>query len=134
VHALPHEPATGVTATVAVLPLSASPDDDYLAAGLAEDLADALSRCGTLRVLPATSARGLAATGVSAGAALGVDHVVEGSLRRAGDRLRIAVRLVAVRDGFQIWADRRDVLELDLLAVSDELADGLAGALSTASS
>jgi serine/threonine-protein kinase len=129
---LPPESASGLTATVAVLPLSASADDDYLAAGLAEDLADALSRCGTLRVLPATAARGLAVTGPAAGAALGVDHVVEGSLRRVGDRLRIAVRLVSVRDGYQVWADRRDVLDLDLLAVSDQLADGLAAALSSA--
>ena len=120
------------SATVAVLPVQGAPADAYLATGLAEDLADALSRSPGLRVLPATAVRGLAATGVSAGAALGVDHIVEGSLRRSGDRLRVSVRLVAVRDGFQVWSDRRDIAEADLLATADELAEGLARALSTA--
>lgn len=129
-----------VIATVAVLPITAAPADAYLADGLAEDVADALSRTATLRVLPATAVRGLTATGVAAGAALGVDHIVEGSLRRvaapapdAGDKLRLAVRLVSVRDGFQVWADRRDTVEAELLAVGEELATGLAAALSSAS-
>jgi len=121
-------------ATVAVLPVTAGDGDAYLATGLAEDLADALSRSPGLRVLPATAVRGMTATGIAAGAALGVDHVVEGSIRRTGDALRVAVRLVSVRDGFQVWADRRDIRDSELLATGDALADGLAAALSTAAS
>ena len=118
-------------ATVAVLPFTAAAADAYLAGGVAEDLADALSQSPGLKVLPATAARGLAATGVAAGAALGVDHVVEGSVRRSGDRLRVAVRLVAVRDGYQVWTGRKDTIEAELLATADVLAECLAGALST---
>jgi eukaryotic-like serine/threonine-protein kinase len=130
--ALPVPGHTAPAATVAVLPATAAPGDEYLASGLAEDLADSLSRSPGLRVLPATAVRGMTATGVDAGAALGVDHVVESSIRRkSADVLRVAVRLVSVRDGFQVWADRRDTPQAELLATGDALADGLAGALST---
>jgi eukaryotic-like serine/threonine-protein kinase len=131
--ALPQPGAAAPAATVVVLPGATGPGDEYLAEGLAEDLADTLSRSPGLRVLPPTAVRGMSATGVSAGAALGVDHVIESSIRRRGaDALRVSVRLVSVRDGFQVWADRRDVKQPELLAAGDELAEGVAGALSTA--
>jgi serine/threonine-protein kinase len=135
--------------SVAVLPVSAASADAYLGDGLAEDLADVLSRSPGLRVLPATAARQFADDAARhAGERLGVDHVVESSLRRipevgtdeaggrrsssrAGDRLRVAIRLIAVRDGFQVWAERRDTAESELLATCDELAAALAAALST---
>jgi serine/threonine-protein kinase len=125
-------PVTRVT--VAVLPTTAATDDAYLAEGLGEDLADVLSRSPGLRVLPATAARALGQVAARhAGEQLGVDHVVESSLRRIPSGVRVAIRLIAVRDGFQVWADRRDTREADLLATADELAAALAAALSTVS-
>ncbi len=122
-------PATGAT-TLAVLQFSAAPGDEYLAEGVREDLIDTLSTTESLRVRPA----GVVAGGTdprAIGRALEVDHVVVGSLRRGGDKLRVTARLVGVADGFQIWARRTDCTEAEILAVSDGLAADIAAALST---
>jgi serine/threonine-protein kinase len=113
-----------------VLPFDCAAGDAYLAEGVREDLIDTLSTSSTLRVRPAGSVPA-GSDPRAVGRAIQVDHVVVGSVRRAGDQLRISARLVGIADGFQIWANRRTCTEAEVLAVSDELAKGVATALST---
>jgi serine/threonine-protein kinase len=119
---------------VAVLPFrNAGPgEDDYLADGLTEDLIDTLSMTRGLRLRPrgvVARLKGLDRDARELGAELGVDVVVEGSLRRVGPSFRITTRLISVADGFQIWATRLDRPMNDLLVVIDELARAVASAL-----
>jgi serine/threonine-protein kinase len=128
--------AAAVTApgekTVAVLPFSCrAADDAYLAEGLTEDLVDTLSTTPGLKVRPLGMARSVAAgtDPREAGKALHVQVVVEGSLRRTGDAVRVSARVTSVEDGFQLWAKRFDRSAADLLVVSDEVAQSIAEAL-----
>lgn len=128
---LPLEPdAKGI----AVLPFRnlGPADDAYLAEGVSDDLTDALSMTPGLKVL----ARGAVARfrgddrDVRAiGRELGVQVVVDGSVRRAAAMLRVSARVVSVADGFQLWAKRFDRPEKDLLSISDDVADAVADAL-----
>jgi TolB-like protein/predicted Ser/Thr protein kinase len=122
--------------TVAVLPVVnlGAADDAYLAETVTEDLVDLLSMVRDLRVRP----RGETAAFASAnrdvrevGRSLGVDVVVDGSLRRLGDAVRVSVRLVTVEDGFQLWAQRFDRPAAQVLTVADDAAAAVAGALAT---
>jgi serine/threonine-protein kinase len=115
--------------TLTVLPFSAAAADSYLADGIHEDLVDTLSNTRALKVRPA----GATVTGDprEVGVALGVDHVVVGSLRRIPAGLRVAARMIGVADGFQIWAQRVDCSEAEVLAVSEQLGRAIADALST---
>jgi len=120
--------------TLAVLPLinAGAPEDDYLAEGLGDDLIDALSMTPGLRVL----ARGAVARfrqpqrdAREAGRELRVHVVVDGTVRRLGDTVRVTVRVVSVADGFQLWAKRFDRRDAEVLSVSDQAADAIADAL-----
>jgi len=121
--------------TVAVLPFrNAGPaEDEYLADGLTEDLVDTLSMLEGLRVRPRASVQKYARELTDPreiGRALGVEVVVEGSVRPMGEALRIAARLIGVGDGYQLWAKRFDRPRKDALVVSDEAAEAIATALS----
>lgn len=120
--------------TVAVLPLrNAGPEADaYLADGLTEDLIDTLSTTPGLKVRPRGMAVGLASGELDpreVGRRLDVQVVVEGTLRRVGEMVRLSARVVSVEDGFQLWAKRFDRPASDLLMVSDEAAGAIARAL-----
>jgi serine/threonine-protein kinase len=122
------------TKAVAVLPFRnhSAPSDDYLAEGLTDDLIDALSMTPGLRVLARGAVARFGAETRDArdiGRELRVEVVVDGSVRRAGEALRVSTRVVSVADGFQLWAKRFDRPEKDILAVSDEAANAIAGAL-----
>ena len=130
----PTQQTPGAGKTVAVLPFrnAGPPEDEYIADGFTDDLIDGLSMTRGLRVRPRGAV--LALKGVERdprdlGAKLGVQVVVEGSVRRTGDRLRINARVMSVTDGFQLWAKRFDGAASDVLAVSDELAKAVASAL-----
>jgi len=118
---------------VAVLPLrNQGPADDLdLAEGLTEEIIDALSMVRGLRVRSRSSVMSVAADRDprELGRELDVQVVVEGSLRRAGAGLRISTRVISVADGFQLWAGRFDRPEGEILAVADEIARAIAGAL-----
>jgi serine/threonine protein kinase/tetratricopeptide (TPR) repeat protein len=119
---------------VAVLPLRnlGSSDDGYLAEGLTEDLTDALSMTPGLRVASrGTVARAAeqSADSSALGRSLGADVVVEGSVRRAGELLRVSARIIAAADGFQLWAQRFDRPASEALVVSDLVARAVAEAL-----
>jgi eukaryotic-like serine/threonine-protein kinase len=127
--AAPTQVATSTT--IAVLPVVCAAGDEDLADGLLDDLVDTLSSTGSLRVRPAIAARGRSDPDPRAlGRALEVDHVVTASLRRTAGQLRVSARLIGVADGFQIWAQRLDCRESEILATAEQLGRGIATALS----
>jgi eukaryotic-like serine/threonine-protein kinase len=124
-------------AKLAVLPFVnlGPPDDEYLADGLTEDLIDALSTAKELRVRSrgaVMATKGRTEDPRVLGRELGVDAVAEGSLERAGERLRIRMRLASVQDGFQLWASRFECAVSEFVSVGcDEAARAIVSALST---
>lgn len=114
--------------TIAVMPfLNMSPgeDGDYFSDGLAEELLNVLSKIRGLRVAARTSAfsfKGKQATISEIGRALNVGSVLEGSIRSAGNRVRVAVQLVNVADGYQLWSETYDRKMDDIFAVQDDIA------------
>jgi serine/threonine-protein kinase len=120
--------------SVAILPLRnhGAPEDEYLAEALTDDLIDALSMTRGLRVRARGAVaryRGVERDAREIGRELGVEVVVEGSVRRVGGALRLTARLIGVADGFQIWAHRFDRPASDALAAIDEEAAAIARAL-----
>jgi TolB-like protein/Flp pilus assembly protein TadD/predicted Ser/Thr protein kinase len=126
-------PAAG-DKTVAVLPFrnAGAPGDEYIADGLTDDLIDALSMTRGLRVCSRGAVakfRGASQDPRDIGGELGVQMVVEGSVRKLPGAVRINARLISVADGFQVWAKRFDRPDADLLAINDEAAHAIAEAL-----
>ncbi|HEY4058649.1 MAG TPA: protein kinase, partial [Kofleriaceae bacterium] len=115
---------------VAVLPFACAPADEYLADGAFEDVIDTLSTTPGLRVKPAGVARTAVTDPRALGQSLGVDLVIAGSLRRTPTGIRVSARLIAVADGFQIWAHKVDATEGELLHVTSQLSHGITEALS----
>lgn len=120
--------------TVAVLPFrnNGPPDDEYLAEGLTDDLIDTLSMTAGLKLRPrgvVMRFKGVDQDPRDIGRELGVQVVVEGSVRRTPAGLRITARVLSVADGFQLWAKRFDRPEKDLFVVNDEVAKAIAEAL-----
>lgn len=120
--------------TVALLPFrnNGPPADDYLADGLTDDLIDTLSMTSGLKVRPrgvVMRFKGVDQDPREIGRELGVQVVVEGSVRRTPAGLRITARVLSVADGFQLWAKRFDRPEKDLFVVNDEVATAIAEAL-----
>jgi len=114
--------------SVAVLPftdLSEKHDQEYFSDGLAEELIDTLTKVPNLHVPARTSSfsfKGKSATVNDIGRALGVTHILEGSVRRSGDRLRITAQLVRVDNGFHLWSQTYDRDARDIFAVQDDIA------------
>jgi TolB-like protein/Tfp pilus assembly protein PilF len=114
--------------SVAVLPftdLSEKHDQEYFSDGLAEELIDTLTKIPNLRVPARTSSfsfKGKAATVGEIGRALGVSHVLEGSVRKSGERLRITAQLVRSDSGFHLWSQTYDRDARDIFAVQDDIA------------
>ena len=121
--------------SVAVMPfasLGAPGDHRYFGEGIAEDLATRLGRVGGLRVAARTSAFALHGRNMDAreiGRALNVDALLEGSVRQTEGRLRIDVRLINTRDGYQLWSDSWDRSGDNVLDLQEEIADGVMRAL-----
>ncbi|MBN1236844.1 MAG: tetratricopeptide repeat protein [Gammaproteobacteria bacterium] len=122
----------GEVNSIAVLPfadMSADRDQDYLCEGLAEELIGALTHVSGLRVAARSASfqfRGPAVDVRAVGRQLDVAALLEGSVRKAGDRLRIAVQLVDVESGFEKWSRRFDRRLDDVFAVQDEIAQSVA--------
>ncbi|MGH8639168.1 MAG: protein kinase domain-containing protein, partial [Burkholderiales bacterium] len=114
--------------SIAVLPfsnLTADPDQEYFCDGMAEELISAFSRVKGLSVAARTSAfqfKGRRSDVREIGERLDVETVLEGSVRKAGDRLRITVQLINVADGYQLWSDRYDRTVDDVFAIQDQIA------------
>jgi TolB-like protein/tRNA A-37 threonylcarbamoyl transferase component Bud32/Flp pilus assembly protein TadD len=124
-------PAKGA-ASIAVLAftdMSAAKDQDWFCDGIAEEILNALTPLNGLRVAARTSAfsfKGKGADLRTIGEKLNVTTVLEGSVRRAGDRVRITVRLSEVATGFQLWSERYDSELKDIFDVQDEIAKSIA--------
>jgi serine/threonine protein kinase/Tfp pilus assembly protein PilF len=115
--------------------LARDPDSDYFCAGITEDILTDLSKIRGLRVASRNAVARYRGTGpeiAKVGAELGVGAVVEGTVRRAGDRVRISAQLVSTADGFQLWAERFDRTMEDVFAVQEEIASAIAAALRVA--
>jgi serine/threonine-protein kinase len=121
--------------SIAVLPFvnrSGDADNEYFSDGLSEDLINALSRLPGLHVASRTSAFRFRGTDLDIrqiGRQLDVAAVVEGSVRRAGTRLRITAQLVNVDDGYQLWSERYDRQLADVFEIQDEIVDSIVKAL-----
>ena len=128
-------PDQATVQSVAVLPfvnMSANEDDEYFCDGLAEELLNALSKIDALKVAARTSAfsfKGKSATVSAIGATLGVTNVVEGSIRRSGNRVRISVQLINAADGYHLWSERYDREMRDIFALQDDITLAVVEAL-----
>jgi serine/threonine protein kinase/tetratricopeptide (TPR) repeat protein len=141
--ASPSSPSTGparartsaAPPSVAVLPfanMSANPDDEYFCDGIAEEITSALARVEQVNVAGRTSAfsfKGKASDLREIGRTLNVSAVLEGSVRRAGNRLRITAQLVKVADGYHVWSERYDRQMDDIFEIQDEIALAVVEAL-----
>jgi serine/threonine protein kinase/thioredoxin-like negative regulator of GroEL len=115
--------------------LSSDAESDYFCAGMTEDILTDLSKIKGLHVASRTAVARFRGTVVDVGkvaADLGVGAVLEGSVRRAGDRVRITAQLINAADGFHLWAERYDRTLRDVFAVQEEIASSIASALRVA--
>jgi serine/threonine-protein kinase len=114
--------------SIAVLPLvntSGDPGNEYFSDGLSEELISVLARIPDLRIIGRTSSfrfKNTSDDSRAIGAALGVANLLEGSVRKQGDRVRIAVDLIAAADGRQLWSGTYDRDLKDIFAVQSEIA------------
>ena len=121
--------------SLAVLPfvdLSQAKDQEYLGDGLAEEILNQLAQVPALRLVGRTSSfsfKGKDADLQTIGSKLGVAHLLDGSVRKSGDRIRITAQLVAAADGTQLWSRAYDRNLTDVFAIQDEIARDVAKAL-----
>jgi serine/threonine-protein kinase len=124
--------------SIAVLPfadLSERHDEEYFADGVAEQVLDLLARIPGLKVIGRTSSfqfKGSKLDARSIGKSLGVAHLLEGSVRRSGDTVRVTAQLISTTDGSQEWSETYESKFDDVLKVQDAIASGLARALQIA--
>jgi TolB-like protein len=127
--ALPDKPS------IAVLPfknLSSDPEQEYFADGVVEDIIAALSRISWLFVIARNSSfvyKDKAVDLKQVGSELGVRYVLEGSVRKSGNRIRIAAQLVEAGSGHHLWADRYDRAYSDIFDLQDEITMNVIGAI-----
>ncbi len=123
--------------SIAVLPFvnrSQDQADEYFSDGLADELLNVLAKIRGLRVAARSSAytfKGKGATVAEVGDALNVATVLEGSVRKAGNRMRISVQLVKVADGYHLWSETYDRTLEDIFAVQDDIAQAVVKELRT---
>jgi len=128
----------GTEASVAVLPfanMSGDPENEYFGEGMAEEINNALTKVPGLRVAARTSSfmfKGKSHDLRAIGEELKVNAVLEGSVRRAGNRIRITAQLVSVNDGYHLWSERYDRELTDIFVIQDEIATAIAGRLAAA--
>ncbi|HEX8738027.1 MAG TPA: tetratricopeptide repeat protein [Pyrinomonadaceae bacterium] len=121
--------------SIAVLPfsnVSSDPENEYFCDGLAEELINAFMKLDKLRVAARTSAfsfKGKETDVRHIGQALNVNTVLEGSVRKAGNRLRITAQLINVADGYQLWSERFDRQLEDIFEIQEEIALAIIDAL-----
>jgi adenylate cyclase len=137
VGAPPVEPALPENPSIAVLPftnLSGDPEQEYFSDGITEDLTTELARDPLLFVISRNSAflyKGKRVSIEQVGRELGVRYVLEGSVRRAGDRVRITAQLIDSTTGGHLWGERYDRDLSDIFALQSEIASEILGAVGT---
>jgi eukaryotic-like serine/threonine-protein kinase len=121
--------------SIAVLPftnMSADKENEYFSDGLAEEILNLLSRIPGLKVIARTSSfafRGKDQDITKIAQALRVEHILEGSVRKAGNRIRITVQLIHAVDGAHLWSERYDRELTDIFAIQDEIGRAISEAL-----
>lgn len=134
----PESAATAVDRSIAVLPfVDFSPDGDHawFAEGLTEEILNSLARTPDLQIASRTSSfafRGTTDDIPAIAAQLGVAHILEGSVRRAGDRLRVTAQLIRATDDTHLWSKNFDGSSDDSISIQEEIAFDIANALQTA--
>jgi serine/threonine protein kinase/tetratricopeptide (TPR) repeat protein len=114
--------------SVAVLPfvnMSADPEQDYFCDGLAEELINALTKIKDIKVVARTSAfafKGKTIDVREIGRMLNVEKVLEGSVRKSGNKIRITAQLINVADGYHLWSEKFDRDMEDIFAIQDEIS------------
>jgi TolB-like protein/Flp pilus assembly protein TadD len=127
-HAAP-APATPENPAIAVLPftnMSGDPETDYFADGMAEEIITALARCGGILVIARNSSfiyKGQSVDVRRVGRELNVGYVLEGSVRRSDDRLRVTAQLIETAGGTHLWADRFEGGMAEVFALQDRIAE-----------
>jgi TolB-like protein len=135
-----HDPDDSVELkrSIAVIPfvnMSSDKEQEWFADGLTEEILNSLARTPDLLVAARTSSftfKGSNEDIPSIAASLGVDHILEGSVRRAGDRLRVTAQLVRAIDGFHLWSETYDRTVDDMIDIQENVAIEIANALDTA--
>jgi TolB-like protein len=121
--------------SIAVLPfadMSAGKDHEWFSDGLAEEIINALAHVPGLKVIARTSAfafKGQRADIRRIAETLGVAHVLEGSVRKAGNQIRVTAQLITAADGSHLWSERYDRELADIFAIQDDIAQAIAAAL-----
>jgi len=127
-----------VVRSIAVLPfvnMSSDQEQEWFSDGLTEELLNALARTPDLLVAARTSSfkfKGVTEDVSTIAKALGVAHILEGSVRRGGDQLRVTAQLIRASDGFHLWSETYDRNPEDVIAIQEEIAIKIAIALETA--
>jgi TolB-like protein/tetratricopeptide (TPR) repeat protein len=136
--AVPNQPVVTPTPNaplLAVLPFDNLSEDaglSYLADGVAEDILQTIARTSTVTAIGRTSSfqfRGAAKVVAQIGEVLGATHILDGSVRRAGPRVRVSAHLMEVGDQTMLWSDRFEGLVEDLFALQDQVATAVVGVL-----
>jgi len=129
-------PTTISDESVAVLPfvnMSGNEENEYFSDGLTETLLHMLAQIPGLKVAARTSSFAFRDQNKTIGeiaGALAVAHILEGSVQRSGDRIRITAQLIRANDGFHVWSESYDFILDDIFAIQDEIAEKVGGALS----
>ncbi|MFT5500643.1 MAG: TolB-like protein, partial [Woeseiaceae bacterium] len=127
-----------VNRSIAVLPfvnMSSDTEQEWFADGLTEEILNSLAKTPDLLVAARTSSfgyKGSTAPIPTIATELGVDHILEGSVRKGGDKIRITAQLIRANDGFHIWSATYDRTPEDIIAIQEEIAIQIAQALETA--
>jgi adenylate cyclase len=124
--------ANSVTDILPFVNMSSDEDNEHFCDGLAEELLSALAKIDALKVAARTSAFSFKGKNADIGTiarTLGVNSVLEGSIRRSGNRLRISVQLVDAADGYQVWSERYDREMSDIFALQDDITLAVVAAL-----
>ncbi len=128
---------TAVTKSIAVLPfvnMSSDPEQDFFSDGITEEILNSLASVKELKVAGRTSSfafKGRNDDLRKIGDTLGVEHILEGSVRKSGTKVRITAQLIQVADGFHMWSETYDRQLTDVFAVQDEIATEILRQLKT---
>lgn len=131
-------PPAEVEKSIAVLPfvnMSSDTEQEYFSDGISEEILNALAGVQGLKVAGRTSSfafKGQNQDLRAIGEALGVNHILEGSVRKSGDKVRITAQLIKVDDGFHVWSDTYDRELNDVFAIQDEIANAILQQMKTA--
>lgn len=129
------EQAQATEVSIAVLPfvnMSSDPEQEYFSDGISEELLNVLTKVEGLKVAARTSSfsfKGQNKPIAEIAEVLGVGHILEGSVRKSGNQIRITAQLIRVSDGFHIWSDTYDRELVNIFAIQDEIAEAIVSEL-----